>query len=151
MIGRGSFTSTATPNEQETLDAMIAATDTAVAISRHPTGTPSSTNTQMPVPTAMLRPTDTPYPTATTTTGPLLLHVGGQARVYVEDEGLKLRSGPTITNRLVENLPSGTIVTIIGGPQRSGGYIWWNLLSPNGNRGWAVEAADGIVTLIPIS
>jgi uncharacterized protein YgiM (DUF1202 family) len=89
-------------------------------------------------------------PPSATYAGPPVLHIGGQARVFVTDEGLKLRSGPGTTYRIIENLPSGTLVTLLNGPQITATYTWWYVQSPNGNVGWVVEAADNIETLIPI-
>jgi len=65
----------------------------------------------------------------------------------VRDEGLKLRAAPGVRNPILENLPSGTLVTIIGAPQRADGMIWWQVRSPSGMEGWSVEAADGLQTL----
>jgi len=79
-----------------------------------------------------------------------VLQIGGQARVYVEDEGLKLRSGPGTDYALIENLPSGTIVTLLDGSVQGGRYSWWLVRSPRGNEGWVVERADGIATLNPM-
>ncbi|MBC7814203.1 MAG: hypothetical protein H7175_23820, partial [Burkholderiales bacterium] len=39
--------------------------------------------------------------------------------------------------------------TIIGGPDYSQGYTWWQLRAPSNATGWAVESADNIDTLIP--
>ena len=77
------------------------------------------------------------------------LQIGGSAQVYVQDEGLKLRAGPGVNNTLIENLPSGTVVEIIGGPTFDGTYTWWNVRTPSGNEGWSVDGADGLQTLIP--
>ncbi len=77
------------------------------------------------------------------------LQVGGQARVQVQDEGLKLRAGPGTNFRIIENLPSGTTVTILDGPQAAAGYVWWKIRASDGNEGWSVEGADGITTLVP--
>jgi subtilisin family serine protease len=71
-----------------------------------------------------------------------------QARVNVTDDGLKLRGGPGTGFQIIENMPSGTIVTVIGGPEQGNGYTWWNVRSPSGNEGWSVEYADGLTTLI---
>lgn len=86
-----------------------------------------------------------------TVSGSEVLHVGGKAEVYVEDEGLKLRSGAGTQYRILENMPSGSVVTILDGPRRGGIYTWWYVRSPGNRKGWSVEAADGIQTLIPFS
>jgi len=105
---------------------------------------------EMVTPTAA--PTAPPI-TATSTPQnlPNILRVGGQAQVYVEDEGLKLRSSPDVSSSILENLPVGTIVTLLSGPVSGGAYRWWQARSPAGNEGWLVESADGITTLIPIA
>ncbi len=76
---------------------------------------------------------------------------GDSVRVYVLDEGLGLLSGPGLQYRLVETLPSGTRLEVLGGPSSDGTYVWWNVRAPSGNEGWSVEAADGIQTLVPVS
>jgi TolB protein len=80
------------------------------------------------------------------------LKIGGRARVHVLDDGLKLRSDPRIDNNVIEKMPNGTTVSILDGPTpgTSDSYTWWEVKAPDGNSGWAVEAADGITTLIPI-
>ncbi|MBK8139448.1 MAG: SH3 domain-containing protein [Chloroflexi bacterium] len=79
------------------------------------------------------------------------LRIGGTARVYVEDEGLGLLSGPGLRNKPIATLPVGTVVEIIGGPAEGSGYVWWNVRTLDGREGWSVEGADGLVTLIPIA
>lgn len=79
------------------------------------------------------------------------LAVGCRATAYAMDEGLKIREGPGTQFPILENLPRGATVTIIGSPQYSGGYRWWQVRSDRGNEGWAVDSADGLVTLVPIT
>lgn len=87
----------------------------------------------------------TPYQTATPVPPSEPIQ---QARVFVTDEGLKLRDGPGTAFNLIENMPSGTVVTVLDGPVSSQGYTWWNVESAAGNMGWSVEAADGLTTLV---
>jgi hypothetical protein len=70
--------------------------------------------------------------------------------VNVLDEGLKLRVNPGTESLLVENLPDGTRVRVIGGPQIANGLRWWQLQTAAGMTGWAVDAADNVLTLIPL-
>jgi serine/threonine protein kinase len=163
------WTDTPTPNLEETVIAAMtgtAASWTATPSStRIPTLIPTATSTPTIASTFTLIPTQTasytPRPTATSTRRPTstprpsntpipYLHVGGQARVYVEDEGLKLRAGPGTNYDVLENMPKGTIVTLIGDPTTAQGYNWWRVRSPNGREGWAVAYADGLQTLIPL-
>ncbi|MBN1680514.1 MAG: formylglycine-generating enzyme family protein [Anaerolineae bacterium] len=82
-------------------------------------------------------------------TGPTALYIGGRATVHVINDTLSVRTGPNVAFTEVERLANGTLVTIEDGPVAGGGYTWWYIRAPSGNRGWAVDYADGIVTLIP--
>lgn len=79
-----------------------------------------------------------------------VLYVGGQATVFTADEGLKLRDATNTNSNILENMPSGIVVTLLEGPVSANGYVWWRVLSPSGREGWSVESADGIETLIPV-
>jgi serine/threonine protein kinase len=137
-------TSTLTP----TTTATPTLTPTATATSTFtPSPTPTASYTALPTATPIPRPTNTPRPSQT----PIpYLHVGGRAQVYVEDEGLKLRAGPGTNYEILENMPRGTIVTLIGDPRSAQGYTWWRVRSPFGREGWAVAFADELQTLIPL-
>lgn len=74
--------------------------------------------------------------------------IGATVTVYTNDEGLKLRENTSVNSRLIQNLPPGTRAQIIGGPTEAGGYIWWHLLVGS-QTGWAVQEANGILTLVP--
>ncbi|PJF40161.1 MAG: VWA domain-containing protein [Chloroflexi bacterium] len=80
-----------------------------------------------------------------------LLTVGDRARVRVYADGLSLRTAPNNAAPIIENIPSGEVVTITSEPQYSDSLIWWGVQTANGNEGFAVEAADGITTLIPLA
>jgi hypothetical protein len=71
------------------------------------------------------------------------------ARVYVEDEGLKLRAGPGTSHDVVATMPIYTQVTVTGDVVEDGGFRWWPLRMADGTEGYAVESADGITTLMP--
>ncbi len=81
-----------------------------------------------------------------------LVSTGGYARVYTtEGFNLRMRSGPDLDYPIVNELPFGTTVTILGGPEFGAPYLWWNIRAPDGSEGWSVEAADGLITLIPVN
>lgn len=48
--------------------------------------------------------------------------------------GLNLRRLPTTDSQIVELLPFGALLEVIGGPRD----LWWQVQSPNGNEGWVV-------------
>lgn len=50
---------------------------------------------------------------------------------------LNLRNGPSTSNTVIAVMPTGTIVTVVGGPSVGGGYTWWQVSGPYGT-GWAV-------------
>jgi hypothetical protein len=77
------------------------------------------------------------------------LATGITARVYVEDEGLKLRAGPGTSHEVVATMPVYTEVIITGDVVQDGGFRWWPLRMTDGTEGYAVESADGIATLLP--
>ncbi|MCO6450516.1 MAG: SH3 domain-containing protein [Caldilineales bacterium] len=79
-------------------------------------------------------PTPTPEP-ATPTAEPAtptpeaalgVLKVGGVATVNA-DAGLRVRSGPGTNYDPVTTLPPGTVVDVIGGPERADSYTWWQI------------------------
>jgi hypothetical protein len=78
------------------------------------------------------------------------MSIGVRAQVVVTDDGLRLRSGPGTSFAEMERMPSGTVVTVLDGPSYAENYTWWFVQSPTGREGWAVEAADGIRTLVPL-
>ncbi len=81
------------------------------------------------------------------------LAIGEYATVHVQDDGLKLRSGPGITYDVVAAMPNGQQVEVIGEPFDDGTYVWWPVRIIRGSdeliglEGYAVEAADSILTL----
>lgn len=81
-----------------------------------------------------------------------LLSVGSQARVSGRDIfRLNLRVDPGLNAPVLEELIAGEIVQIVGEPRYANTYIWWHVLAPSGQEGWAVEATRGSTTLVPIN
>lgn len=79
------------------------------------------------------------------------LTTGGQAIVVVvRNDSLNVRSGPGTGFDSLARLSAGTVVTILDEPVSSDSYVWWQIRTPDGIEGWAVEAADGIQTLAPV-
>lgn len=60
---------------------------------------------------------------------------------------LNMRAEASINARIVEELPYGTPVSVLAGPIDADGFRWWQVISPTGQTGWAVEYADRIETL----
>lgn len=80
-----------------------------------------------------------------------LLTIGGLARVNTSGaDRLNLRSGAGTEFPIIDRLNFGTTVTVLEGPVFNAPYLWWNIRTPDGVEGWAVEAADGLVTLVPV-
>lgn len=117
-------------------------TPTPTAAGVAPAVTPSPTPVPLPTPTAT--PTsEPPTPTPTATPGADVLRVGGKATVNAE-AGLRVRSGPGTNFDPVTTLPVGTVVEIIGGPQRANTYTWWQIrfTLADGTRGEGWAAGD---------
>lgn len=51
---------------------------------------------------------------------------------------LNVRTAPGTDAAIIDCLPDGTQLTILGGPQEAGGLTWWNVKLQSGN-GWAAE------------
>ncbi len=59
-----------------------------------------------------------------------------------EGDDLRVRSGPGTSYDVLGGLPDGTQVTVLEGPNSSGGYNWWRVRSGGGTTGWVVEDVD---------
>jgi hypothetical protein len=69
---------------------------------------------------------------------PSRVQVNDTARVtYAMGERLHLRDAPMGT--IIGHMVGGTVFTIIGGPQCSGGYTWWQIRTEDGRTGWSAE------------
>ena len=63
---------------------------------------------------------------------------------------LNLRKTPSKDGEIVKQLPNGTKLTILDGPQVVDGSIWWKVkVSVTNEVGWCLEFADDIHTLQP--
>lgn len=54
-------------------------------------------------------------------------------------DALRLRNQPSTSGGIVQLMPNGTPVTIIGGPTDADGFTWWQLRAPDGSVGWSAE------------
>jgi uncharacterized protein YraI len=50
--------------------------------------------------------------------------------------GLYLRTGPGFSTGVITTMPTGTICTVVSGPQSANGLTWYQVDTPYG-RGWA--------------
>ena len=50
-----------------------------------------------------------------------------------------MRSGAGTGHPVVKMLPEDKVVEIIGGPQESTGYTWWQIRDDVGTSGWAAD------------
>ena len=69
---------------------------------------------------------------------------------------LNLRLQPRLGDRVIFDLPDGEHATVIDGPVRADGYIWWKLafadtrlITTGIDTGWVVQQVDTVETLIP--
>jgi hypothetical protein len=56
-------------------------------------------------------------------------------------DAMNLRVSASTGSALVQTLPAGQGLTVIGGPAYSEYYLWWNYRLPDGRTGWAVDVA----------
>lgn len=78
---------------------------------------------------------ETTQPTATAAAGG---DIAVDSTVTVT-EALNMRDAPSTTGNLVVELPVGSTLTVIGGPETGEDYTWWNVVDESGNSGWVVE------------
>ena len=57
-------------------------------------------------------------------------------RVRTIGSNLRLRASASTGAAIIATMPLGTVCIVVGGPQLSGGYTWYQLDTPYG-RGWA--------------
>jgi hypothetical protein len=69
------------------------------------------------------------------------IQVGGFAQVVKTDgKTLQAREQPGAHATIVARFPQGTRLAIIGGPQQSGDYTWWQVRNEQGQEGWCADA-----------
>jgi hypothetical protein len=92
------------------------------------------------VPTATLRPTDVPPPTAAPTATPEGLFVGGDAVVSGTGSALRLRSDPGLQSTTLKTVADGMRLKILEGPREADNLRWWRMQDQSdGAEGWAAE------------
>jgi hypothetical protein len=61
------------------------------------------------------------------------------ATAYVTRAGglpLRLRSGPSLNDSLLDRLQPGTQMKLLDGPRQSDGHAWWHIRTTDGREGW---------------
>ena len=124
-----------------------------------PAATPVGPATAVPLPTTppvfTPFPTFTPFvvPTATTGSpvgtgcdfaysggGGLPVAIGDTAEVTGIAGGLRVRSGAGLGYAQLRELPAGTRMTVLSGPQCADGYRWWQVQLADGTIGWVADS-----------
>lgn len=105
---------------------------------------PQIVSTVAPVPIVITPPNAVPVGTG--------LRPGALAMVQTtEGDPLNVRAGAGRSFNVIGQANHRDSVTIIQGPVAADGFNWWQIALPSGLIGWAVDSADGIQTLIPLS
>jgi hypothetical protein len=127
-----------------TLTALLALLLAACTLGPIETPTPRPTPSPTPVPTPTAEPTPSPSPT------PAPLPESGVAQVLVD--GLRVRNGPGEESDALAVLRVGQRVVITDGPQRAGGFTWYEVSrGRDAARGWVAAAdANGDPFLEPV-
>lgn len=95
--------------------------------------------------------TQPPLPTPTFTVTPLpgtALTIGQPARV-VAPNGLNMRETATSSARLILQLGTGQLVTVLDGPASADGFTWWQVEDQQGNSGWIADGDSETTWLSP--
>ena len=103
---------------------------TTPALVASPTGLPTSSLPTVPPPPAA---TNTPKPVVNTpSAGRKTAVVTGTA----DAGGLKLRRAPSPAGELIDSLPDGTVVELLGETKSDSGIEWQRVRDPKGREGW---------------
>lgn len=146
--------------------AQIAVIPTAAALTQTPPVSPAPTLAPSDTPASSstpVQPTDTSIPPTSADAPPTIpqaapvttsgLAIGTQAEVRSSNEAgryLNIHTGIAQGDSVIQQVPTGTTVTIVDGPLASQGRIWWKVRTPDGVEGWAIEASATRQTLVPI-
>jgi hypothetical protein len=125
-----------------------------IAAAPTPTPTPTATPTATATGTATITPTATRTGTPTATASPTATETGTatplppKAVVYGGgDAGVILRDAPN--GNLVAGLFHNMPLEIIGGPQRVGEQLWWQVRTEAGQEGWMLGTYLATITPTP--
>jgi SH3-like domain-containing protein len=71
--------------------------------------------------------------------------VGTNVRVTQAGDGMRLRSGRSVYSEQLQFLGAGDRLQVVGGPQYSEYFVWWQLRTAEGITGWAVDVPGWLV------
>jgi hypothetical protein len=84
------------------------------------------------------QPADAPADDTAPETDTGALFTDGDAVVITED-GVNVRPDATLAGEPVDMLDAGQELLIAGGPVEAEGYVWWQVILPDGSAGWVVQ------------
>ncbi len=59
----------------------------------------------------------------------------------VDTPRLNVRAAPGTDADILQQVTSGTVLNVLGGPEPAGGYHWYRVALPDGSLGWVVGEA----------
>jgi serine/threonine protein kinase len=77
-------------------------------------------------------------------TSSLRIRVGDRLWVCTSYESLALRIGPGRSSSQITQLEPGTYATVVDGPARADGWLWWQVKTDSGEVGWVVDGSDEV-------
>jgi hypothetical protein len=78
------------------------------------------------------------------------LSVGGRGQVaFTDGTPSRLRYAPGTLGSVAVSLPEGTAFTVVGGPECTQGYRWWQVQLADGTTGWVAEGSPDEYWLEP--
>ncbi|MEO0597243.1 MAG: TIR domain-containing protein [Chloroflexota bacterium] len=76
------------------------------------------------------------------------LRLGALVEVVTTDgSNLNLRERGSTNGSTLAQLPAGTPLLLIGGPQNNNNFRWWEVQTADGTTGWVVDRVDGENTI----
>jgi len=103
----------------------------------------NASGTPLPTPFTADTPVSVPLTVSpalpTAALAPPALVIGGKATVTATGAVLNVRDTPSATGKILRQLVTSQVVTVIGGPISADGFRWWQIQLKSGVIGWAVD------------
>jgi len=82
---------------------------------------------------------------------PSRMYVGITGRVaYTDGAYMRIRKNPGFNQAIINSVPEGTPITVIGGPSCADTVTWWKIQTDKKIEGWMAESQYGVYLIEPV-
>jgi len=79
------------------------------------------------------------------------MYVGITGRVaYTDGAYMRIRKNPGFNQAIINSVPEGTPITVIGGPSCADTVTWWKIQTDKKLEGWMAESQYGVYLIEPV-